>query len=163
MITLSPPEIIALLIESDKAASKTDALNSAHQKLCAEYKRIIGRDPLISSFEVRDNEYPGNIEGLNPHQQMLIEGYYALDPETKFLGYFKDLPVFYAYTAPARLRGNQAFRNVTAVSRHGSPVTLPKNTWMDNFIPAHGVSWAEASQIIEEWQARREQRTATEA
>lgn len=151
MITLSPHEITALLLEVVKNKAPTDALQIAKRKLIAEYKRQCGEEPHLERLQHADFL---ETEDLNDHQQALIEGYFALDPETTLLGYYRGLPVIHAHTAPLRLRGGTAKRNVVAVSRNGAPVSLPRNGWADNFIPAEGVTWAEAAQVIEDWHAR---------
>ena len=149
MITLSPQEITALLLEVEKNDTPTDVLLSAKQKLVSDYKRQTGDVPSLEIFaDIEDRQ---ELSDLTPHQQTLIDGYYALDPGTRCIGYFRGQPVIHSYTSPMRMRSGSTRRNLVVVSRDGGAKSLPRVGWADNFIPAEGVKWAEAETIISDW------------
>jgi len=148
-ITFSAQEITALLLEVEKNDTPTDVLTQARHKLTAEYHRITGDALALEIFhDVEDRQ---EIKHSTPHQQELIDGYYALDPGARCIGYYKSMPVIHAYTAPIRMRSESSRRNVVIVTRDGAPQQLPRTGWADNFIPAQGVAWAEAETIITDW------------
>lgn len=155
-ITLSPHEIIALLLEADKNDTPTDALTTARQKLVSEYRRTCGATPMLEQF--RDNSDRQEIRDINEYQQSLLDGYYAADPGTRLLGYFKGQPVMQAHTVPLRMRSDSSRRQIVVVTRDGAPKMLPLTGWADNFIPAEGVTWAECETAIADWHTHNQDR-----
>lgn len=158
MITLSPHEIIALLLEVDNNKVPTDALNSARKKLESEYKRLTSEEPALTMLHDANDRQ--ELRHVTEYQQSLIDGYYALDPEARILGYYKGQPVVQAHTSPVQARGSSR-RSVIVVSRDGAPKTLPLSTWGENFIPAEGTTWAEAEIAIENWLMHFQKRLGT--
>lgn len=159
MITFSPHEIIALLLEVEKNDTPSDVLTSSRRKLTAEYRRMCQVDPVIDLF--RDDQDRQEVRNVNEYQQSLLDGYYSLDPHTRVLGYFKGQPVVQSHTSPLRMRADSARRTVVVITRDGAPKMLPLTGWADNFIPAEGVTWAEAETVIMDWHHHNQKRMAS--
>jgi hypothetical protein len=161
LITLSAHEIIALLLECDNNDVPTDALRSARKKLEAEFKRITEGDPVLTMLHAEEDGSE-EMHHLTEYQSSLIDGYFAVDPHARILGYYKGQPVVQAHTSPIQVRGSTARRTVVVVGREGAPKTLPLSTWSDHFIPAEGVTWAEAEIAIENWLLHHQKRLSRE-
>lgn len=153
MITHSAKECIALLLLIDKEEVLTGPLASAQQKLASEYKRLTGEEPLLAAMRQQPDDYRWAI--VNPHQQELVDQYFRVDPNTRLLGFHKGRPILHAHVTPMRLRSTSAQRNVVGIGVNGMPFEMPKNSWAEDFVPAEGVTFAEAATIIEAWVARK--------